>query len=669
MLDYTVDGLNGPDYQKISTGPLVLGNAALSVYASYGASVPATTVASLNVLPGDSFLQCVSTAAVNDSFAVAGQTSRQVGGSLNMRGSVSLGAVSPTCGSPGAVTAWLTTSSFIEDQTQALTPLPADQYWDTEFVGGGSPTVQPNVGLWTSGQDVTNAMVTNNSGSDSTAIVTGSNSFSGSLASSLAIDSLRIMPAAASNINLGSNTLQISCGGILVAFNCVNAGGVTGAGFLTQISNGTLTASNANYGGDLIVQQYNTGVAYPQYQSAGGALLISAVIANAPNPAVHTGDPTSGSAIISGLSSTSDLYPGMPVSGTGIPAGATIAAIDSSSSITLSLPATTGNGATAESLSFQSANGLTISGSGQTILSGANTYTGPTTVGGGTLQVGDGASSSSLGSGPVINDATLALDPGPSGLTLANSINGTGVLVKIGSGTLVLGGTSGYSGGTTVSGGVVRFASAAAVPASGQISIASGAYAGTVADANTSGFLNDVASSSTGVLGLDGATNGLDLRTPGFSDSLRVGSSTSGTLSGTFIPPGNTYRLGGGGGRLVIASNLNDAGGLETNLEMGSSGALPAGAVILEGTDTYSGSTLIDSGTLILTSSGSLPRHNPLTIDPGCSLIFDPTVTSGSMVSGQGGPATVPEPLTLVLLLAGALPAALVRRLRPKGCV
>ncbi len=390
------------------------------------------------------------------------------------------------------------------------------------------------------------------------------------------------------------------------------------------------------------------------------------MIANAPNPAVHTGDPTSGSAIISGLSSTSDLYPGMPVSGTGIPAGATIAAIDSSSSITLSLPATTGNGATAESLSFQSANGLTISGSGQTILTGANTYTGPTTVGGGTLQVGDGASSSSLGSGPVINDATLALDPGPSGLTLANSINGTGTLIKIGSGTLVLGGSNGYSGGTTVSGGIVRFASAAALPPSGQISIASGAYAGTVTDANTSGFLNDVASSSTGVLGLDGATNGLDLRTPGFSDSLRVGSSTSGTLSGTFIPPGNTYRLGGGGGRLVIASNLNDAGGLETNLEMGSSGALPAGAVILEGTDTYSGSTLIDSGTLILTSGGSLPRHTPLTIDPGCSLIFDPTVTSGSMVSGQGGPATVPEPLTLVLLLAGALLAMLARCLRRK---
>ena len=117
------------------------------------------------------------------------------------------------------------------------------------------------------------------------------------------------------------------------------------------------------------------------------------MIANAPNPAGRTGDPTSGSAIITGLSSTSDLYPGMPVSGTGIPAGATIATIDSSSSITLSTSATAGDGATPESLTFQSANGLTIAGSGQTILTGVNAYTGPTTVGGGTLQVGDGTNS------------------------------------------------------------------------------------------------------------------------------------------------------------------------------------------------------------------------------------------------------------------------------------
>ena len=398
-----------------------------------------------------------------------------------------------------------------------------------------------------------------------------------------------------------------------MGFNSVNA-----TGNLTQISNGTLTASNANYGGDLIIQQYNTGVAYPQYSSTGGALQISAVIANAANPTGRTGDPLSGSAIISGLPSTSDLYPGMPVSGTGIPAGATVLAIDSSSSITLSVPATAGDGATAYSLSFQSANGLTKSGPGVVILNSVgNTYSGPTTIGGGTLQVGDGTTSSSLGSGAVINDASLVFDPGSSGLTVGNSISGVGVLSKIGSATLVLSGTNGYSGGTTVSGGILRFASTAALPTSGLITISSGAYAGIAQDVNTSGFLNQVSTSSTGVLGLDGSTSGgLDLRTPGFSDSLRVGSSTSGTLSGTFIPAGNTYRVGGGGGLLTIASNLSDTG-WSTGLEMNTSGTLPAGAVILTGTNTYSGGTLVSSGTLNIAEPYSLPSNTPLTVGAG----------------------------------------------------
>ncbi len=287
MLDYSGDPGKastqaGYFYQKIGTGPLVLGNATVSIYDSgpgdYGPGaavqgIPAA-VSGLTLLPGSSQLQ---SNIEYSGFDLTGGTltggtctvSRQVGGCLNMQGESDTYTVGPNYGSPGAVTAWLTRSTFVDGNN--LTPTLGDQYWDTEFVGGGSPTIQPNVAAWTAGQDVTNetSVLVVNSSLPDVASVTGSNSFSGSLASNLTIDSLRIMPAAASNINLGGNTLQISSGGILVAFNCVNAGGVNGAGFLTQISNGTLTASNANYGGDLIVQQYNTGVAYPQYQSVG----------------------------------------------------------------------------------------------------------------------------------------------------------------------------------------------------------------------------------------------------------------------------------------------------------------------------------------------------------------------------------------------------------------
>ncbi len=204
-------------------------------FPGYETIIPYQTISGLTLLPGDSQLQI---SGLNTGFdfsggSVTGRTStvtRQVGGCLNYNGGL---PISPTNGSPGAVTAWLTNSTNID--SSPLTPVPAQQYWDTEFSGiglyGGGSTVQPNIGLWTSGQDVTNATALNVSGTDATATVTGSNAFSGSLPSNLAIDSLRILPAAASNINLGGNTLQISSGGILVAFNCVNAGGVTGAGF------------------------------------------------------------------------------------------------------------------------------------------------------------------------------------------------------------------------------------------------------------------------------------------------------------------------------------------------------------------------------------------------------------------------------------------------------
>lgn len=54
----------------------------------------------------------------------------------------------------------------------------------------------------------------------------------------------------------------------------------------------------------------------------------------------RTGVTTSASASVTGLSSTADLWVGMPVEGNGIPAGTTIASIDSASSITLSAAAT-----------------------------------------------------------------------------------------------------------------------------------------------------------------------------------------------------------------------------------------------------------------------------------------------------------------------------------------
>lgn len=64
-----------------------------------------------------------------------------------------------------------------------------------------------------------------------------------------------------------------------------------------------------------------------------------------------TGNRTSGSAVITGLSATEQLEVGAAVEGTGIPASTTIASVDSATQVTLSANATSGSG-TATALRF-----------------------------------------------------------------------------------------------------------------------------------------------------------------------------------------------------------------------------------------------------------------------------------------------------------------------------
>ena len=71
---------------------------------------------------------------------------------------------------------------------------------------------------------------------------------------------------------------------------------------------------------------------------------------------------------------------------------------------------------------------MTQTGSGLLVLTSANSYSGPTTISGGTLQIGNGGSIGTLGSGPVTNNAVLAFARSDSSLIVANAISGSGGL-------------------------------------------------------------------------------------------------------------------------------------------------------------------------------------------------------------------------------------------------
>ena len=80
------------------------------------------------------------------------------------------------------------------------------------------------------------------------------------------------------------------------------------------------------------------------------------------------------------------------------------------------------------------------------------------------------------------------------------------------------------------------------------------------------------------------------------------------------------------------------------------------GTLILSGSDSYTGGTTVNAGTLIATSNAALPAGTSLTVGAGGTLIFDPSL-AGSPVAGSSGGAVaaVPEPGTLVLLLTAAI--------------
>ena len=92
-----------------------------------------------------------------------------------------------------------------------------------------------------------------------------------------------------------------------------------------------------------------------------------------------------------------------------------------------------------------------------------------------------------------------------------------------------------------------------------------------------------------------------------------------GALTGT----GTVNHSGSGSNTLSVASGdfggtIESSGGMLALLKTGS------GQLILSGTDTYSGGTTVNAGTLCVTDAGAIANGTNLTIGPGGTFIYNP---------------------------------------------
>ena len=207
---------------------------------------------------------------------------------------------------------------------------------------------------------------------------------------------------------------------------------------------------------------------------------------------------------------------------------------------------------------------LTKKGSGSLILTGTSTLTAPVTVAQGTLQVGDGVSTTaSLGTVGITDNATLAYNlVGPA--TISNTIGGTGVVAQNGTNTLTLAGTNSFNGLNINNGGTVAFTSTAAL-GGGNITFNNGTLAiGTTAPGNNIAvpgigtITGGSGSGTTGIAKVSGAGTLTLIATSGVFD-LR-GDMTGFTGTVLITDAGGTYRLNGTSGSASATFDLGSNG-------------------------------------------------------------------------------------------------------------
>jgi len=322
---------------------------------------------------------------------------------------------------------------------------------------------------------------------------------------------------------------------------------------------------------------------------------------------------------------------------------------------------------------LQGTAGLTKTDLGTLILTGQNTYTGGTTIAGGTLQLGDGGTSGSI-RGNVTDQGVLAFDRSDV-VTFRGRISGSGSVEQDGTGTTILSGHNTYRGATTIEAGtlaaggnfVFSAASRTVIDSGGTLDLAGTRQhidridldGGTLEDGKLSGSVVSFGGTIDDLGGrarlrtVSGTTlmtgrNRYAGSTVVGSGSTLLGGSADAFSKARFTEIEGTLDLGGFDqrlGRLGGDGTITDSGAGAATLTVGANRAFSlfsgsiedgsgvvgltktgSGTLVLDGVSTYTGATTVEGGKLVVGDD-----HHA-----GASLASTVTVDRGGTLGGRG---------------------------------
>ena len=577
-----------------------------------------TLIVGSNTALGTGALTTATGTTLDASTAVALNNSVALGGNLNIGGSANLTLGGIVSGSGG----------LTKNGAANLTLNGANTFSGSTTLNAGTLTVGNTAALGSGALTVASAATLDSNslvGLDNNVALNGNLAIGGSNGMFLG----GVLSGAGQLIKNGTANLTLNGANTFSGGTALNAGSLT-VGTGAALGTGTLTVggAGATLNSSANVTLNNT-IALNANLTAGGAnpLTLGGIISGGSN-LIKTGTSTLTLTGNNTYTGTTSLNAGTLVVGsntalgTGVLSASNNTTLDASTAtrlannVNLSGNVTIG-GSNALTLAgvVSGVGGLTKSGSADLVLNGANTYFGNTALNVGKLivdsntAIGSGALNAAAGTtldtstavtlGNQVNLAGAMNIGGSADLTLSGTVAGAGSLVKNGAANLNLNGTNTYAGGTKLNAGTVTVGNSGAL----------GTGALTVGGTATLDSSSPLASLANAVV---------------LNAALSAGGMQDLTLRGVISGAGQLIK--NGAANLTVNGTNTFSGGSTLNagtLTLGSAAALGSGGLTVGGASTLDTSTGMSVG-------------NNITLNAGLTLAGSNTLNLSGVIGGAG---------------------------------